>query len=611
MSTSQIATNIGKVVNKSSQLIGTLETGINKVLWGSANTQPIQTVKTVSGSFQYSVNVPSTPTPPKGNLVNSGLFNALDALNQVDLCNVLSYLTDNINLQKKTRPQKPWTAPQTALYFLQDKAGLVQTYIDKYVAYPNVFIGSYLGTGPNAVPPYQAVSQSGAPAQGGSDVQKYNMYFLMQSIKDTFSFEGTGSIFTAEDQTLLTTVPGLGGNLNVIDDFLGTINKYSDYRQIPNEDLQKLQNKIAVVRSVCVTIQNLDFKSALALAGNFIGTDVRAQIQQLNKFLDPTQIIPTLKQINSALQSFIKIARQVQGILSLGQFFIKLALIFNKVFKFVQQFILNAPLPAMYMTTGGISRLEKAKTMAKDETDGITRLLKSINALLSVLVSFIRYVLTNTNELLSRLGTLLAILEGCAAMKDSDVLAQLQQTQADLIDLREQFATYITQYDSKTSSDNTMFGVYDIRVVDEEITDPAIRNKRRRGIALNKDSQIVTQSELTFATNNAVIIAEVQQKLMALGLVKSGLGEIDAANLAVIAESLNYLDSNDIMEADLNIDTSLANSEAANLDISNFIGDLPGGKKFKQNTSATVTTYSTNARQQAANQATAVSSSIK
>jgi hypothetical protein len=212
----------------------------------------------------------------------------------------------------------------------------------------------------------------------------------MQSIKDTFSFESTSSIFTAEDKTLLTTVPGLGGNLNIIDDFIGTINKYSDYRQIPNEELQKLQKKIATIRSVCVTIENLDFKNALALAGNFLGTDIRAQIQQLGKFIDVTVIIPTLKQINSALQGFIKTAKQVQGILSLGQFLIKLALIFNKVFKFIQQFILNAPIPATTQTTGTISRLEKARITAKDETDGITRLLKAINALLSVLVIFIR-----------------------------------------------------------------------------------------------------------------------------------------------------------------------------------------------------------------------------
>ena len=611
MSNSKIATNVGKAINKSSKLIGTLQVGVNKILWGQANTQPIQTVKydTVSRSLKYSPNVPDNPTPPKGNLVNSGLFNALDALNQVDLCNVLTYATDTIHLKKKKRPEKPWTAEQAALYFIQDQAAYVRTSIDKYTAYPNIFIGSYLGTGPNAVPPQQAVSQSDAPIEGGTEVQKYNMYFLMQSIKDTFSFESTSSIFTAEDKTLLTTVPGLGGNLNTIDDFIGTINKYSDYRQIPNEELQKLQNKITTIRSVCVTIENLDFKNALALAGNFLGTDIRAQIQQLGKFIDVTVIIPTLKQINSALQSFIKIAKQIQGILKLGQFLIKLALIFNKVFKFIQEFITNAPIPAMYETQAQISRLEKARITAKDETDGVTRLLKGINALLSVVVLFIRYILTNTNELLSRLEILLTNLEACEAVKDSDVVSQLQQTRSDLIDLRDQFAAYIIQYDSKTDSNNTMFGVYDIRIVEEEVKDPSIQNKRRRGIALDQNGFIVAGSDLTFATNTAVIIAEVQQRLMALGLVKAGLGQIDAASLSVIADSINYLDSNDVLENDLNIDTSLEGSDAASLEISTFINDLPGGKKFKQNTKSNIANYTANTKQQVDAQKTTASGS--
>jgi len=616
MSASKILIPLGKAVTKSADKLGTLQTGIDKVLWGSITPSTKQTANynTTTGTLNYTTTT-TAATKPSGSLVESGLFNALDALNSVDLCNVIAYVTDVINIKKSPRPEKPWNAPQTLLYTLQDQAASVQKQIDKFTAYPNVFIGSYVGTGPNAVPLNQAVSQSNAPGQGGSQVTAYNLYFLMKSIKDTFSFSttGTGSLFTAEDKVLLSTVPGLGGNLNIIDDFIGTVNKYSDYRNIPSAELQSLVNKVTTIRSVCVTIQNLDFKNALALAGNFLGTDIRAQIQKLSDFLDPTRIIPTLKQINSSLRAFINIAKQVQGILSLGQFLIKLALVFNKVFKFIIQFITNAPIPAATQTTGTISRLEGAKSVAKDETDGITVLLKTINSLLQVVVTFVRYVLANTNELLRRLDILLANLEACEAVKDSDVISQLQETRSSLIDLRDQFATYITQYDSKTNSNTAMFGVYDIRVVDEELTDKTIQNKRRRGIALDTSGQIVTQSDLTFATNTSVIIAEVQQRLIALGLVSAQAGAIDAASLDTIATSINYLDSNDVLENDLNIDTSaLTSAETVeSLGISEFIGQLPGGKKFQQNTKTVVSSYSTSAKQQVNNQKTALSGSIK
>jgi hypothetical protein len=145
-----------------------------------------------------------------------------------------------------------------------------------------------------------------------------------------------------------------------------------------------------------------------------------------------------------------------------------------------------------------------------------------------------------------------------------------------------------------------MFGGYDIRVVDEELTERSITNKRRRGIALDTRGQIVAQSDLTFATNTSVIIAEVQQKLMALGLVDSGVGLLDAATLSAIAESINYLDSNDVAEDDLNIDRSAADSAAAaqSLNLNAFIDKLPGGELFKRNSQTVTTAYNTSAKEQ-------------
>lgn len=609
MAESKLAIALGKVIKTSSNLIGTLQIGANKILWGSGNIQPTQTVKydTVSGSLSYTSNIPNNPQPPKANLVNSGLFNALDALNGVDLCNVLTYATDQIHFKKKPRPSKPWNATQTALYFVQDQCAVVQTQIDKYMAYPNVFVGSYVGLGPNAMPIAQAVSESNAPAQGGTEAQKYNLYNLMLAIKETFTLNsaGTGSLFTAEDATLLTTVPGLGGNLNIIDDFIGQIDKYTDYRQIPNQELQRLINKVSTIRSVCVTIQNLDFKSGLALVGNFLGTDIRAQIQELGKFIDVTKIIPTLKQINSAIQSFIKIGRQIQGVLTTGQFLIKLALLFYKVFKFIIAFFAALPIPMMFNTAGWQTAIQDAKDKAKNEVDGIARFLKTLNALLAVALTFVRYVLANANELLIRLDTLLLNLQACEAVKDSDVISELQQTRSNLAQLRDDLAAIVIKYDSKTNPNNSLFGDYDIRVVEEEVTDRAVINKRRRGIALDKNGNIVASSDLTFATNTGLIIAETQQKLLSLGLVQPGLGKIDSVNLAIISESLNYLDNEDILQNDLNVTPTELDSpdnqdESKGLGLNAFVNNLKGGKKLRKRVQAAVAAQTAETKDQIA-----------
>lgn len=617
MATSLIAKPLITLVKNTAKLVGKLQVGINKILWGVNNQQPSvakasERITNYKVGYNFTQETPAPKPPGQGeNLLTAGLFNALDLLAELDLCNIIASLTDMINIKKKPRPAPPWQPPASYLYFIQDQCGEIRKFIDKYLAYPNEFIGSYLGVGPNALPPQEAVDKTGAPTQGGTAVQKYNMYFLMQAIKDlTDTFTGPQSIFSAEEQTILSTVPGLGGCLNFLDDFTGTVNKYSDYRNIPNEDLQKLINKINQVRSICVTVENLDFKSALALAGNFLGVNVREEIQKLSDFLNPTQIIPTLKEINNSIRGFIKIGQQVQGMLSLGQFVIKIALVFNKVFKFVIQFITFAPIPAVSQTTGTISRLESAKFAAKDETGGVDRILRAVNALLSVLLLFIRYLVTNANELLVRLDRILTNLESCEAVKDSDVLAELQQTREALVVLRDELLIYLNDYDSKTDPDTAMFGIYDIRIIDEEVTDREITNKRRRGVALAPDGQIVTQSDLTFATNSAVIIGEVQQKLLALGLVSTGQGIIDAATLDTVAQSINFLSSNDIAENDLNIGASVQGSAtiAQDVNINEFLSSLPGGEKFKQNARETTAGYATNAGNQVAKEKSNTSS---
>lgn len=534
---------------------------------------------------------PEKPKPGQ-KLIETGLFSALDALNSVDLCNVVTYAFDNINSKRQPRPERgQWTATQTAFYTLQDQAGLVVKFIDKYTAYPNVLIGSYLGVGPNAVPPQQAVSQSNAPVQGGVDVQKYNMYYLLKGIGEAFSFNtnSTGSLFTSQDALLLQEVPGLGSNLNFVNDFLGNVNKYADYRQIQTPELLALQNKIANLKYICQTIQNLNFKSAVALAGNFLGVDIRSQVQKLNEFININEISRELKKINDAIRSFINMANQVQKVIQTGQFIIKAAILLIKVFKFIFNFFKSLVIPLIFGTAGTQITLQDVVNKAKDESDGLVRVLKSINALLGVATNFIRYLVVNATELLRRLDTLLLNLQACDAFKDSDLLSELQQTRESLNTLLDDLALYVINYDSKTDPDTALFGAYQIRIIDEEVVDLTVANKRRRGVALDQNGSIVTQSDLTFATNPEVIIGEVKQKLVALGLVRPDLGAIDSDSLAVISESLNYLDNNDILENDLNIDPSQLDSpdnsdENKGIGLNAFINNLKGGRRLRKRT---------------------------
>jgi hypothetical protein len=596
-----------KIVLRAAQFVGTLQVGVNKILWGTNRE-----VRTPTAVY----NTESNQVETKGfvgrqvqeikRFAESGLFNALDVLASVDLCNVLMYIFDNINIKKQKRPERPWTEAQTGLFKIQDGALLIQTAIDKYLAYPNLFIGSYLGTGPNPITQQEAIDQSGTPLDSdnisGIAVEKYNVYNLTKSIQDiirTIVPQGDSG-FTNEDREILSQVPALAGNLNILEDITKFFSKYTDYRNITNEDLVKLQNKIQTLRAVCVTIQNLNFQSALALAGNFLGNDVRSEVQKISQLMDPKKILRILKQISNSVQSFIRIARKIQGIIQQAQFIIKICILLVKVFKFVRAFFKGNPLGSLFTTAGIQTALSEANQAAREASEDLIKLLKSINSLLQVVTSFVRYLLANANELLVRLNAIILQLEACDAVKDSDVVAELIKTRDDLQALRDELNQYIINVDSRTNTDQTEFGQYSIRIVREELTDNAIRNPRRRGIALDQNGYIAVSSDLTFATNNSVIIEEVKIKLISAGLVLPTLATLDGADLAIVSESIDFLDNNDILQNNLNIDSfeGLDNpdnqDENQGLGLNAFINNLPGGKRLRKRMRTALSNASSN-----------------
>jgi hypothetical protein len=609
------------------KLVAKFQTSTYSLLWGAPTAPTPRTVvkNTQTGFFESIKGAPKGLLNKISTFLQSGLFNILDTINGLDVCGILNYITTTSNSKPKPRPPRnTWTKDQIALYTIQDKAREIQNLIDKYLALPTTLVKSYAGKEPQAVTPQQAVITSGAP-QGtstivGTNVQKFNVYNLLQNIKlilapenlqvikDSLTPGTKNSILTAEDLTIISQVPGLGGSLNFIDDFAGYINQYTDYRNINNEDLQKILKKINDVRSVCVTVQILDFKSVLALAGNFLGVDIRSQIQKLSQFIDPTKLLPVIKQISNQVNTFVKLAQKIYNIIRQLQFLIKLAVVLVKVFYFIQAFFTALPVPNLMTIHAMTASFEKAREEANKKSEAIVKRLEQINSLLSVILSFVRYLLSNAIELLVRLQVLIVKLEACDCTKDSAILQDLKASYADLKQIKEQLEAYVLNYDGKNDPESVLFGKYSIRVVDEELTDRAIVNKRRRGIAVDPDGALVTQSDLTFATNTSIIIQEVKVKLMSLGLVAPQFSAFDNNALSVITTSLDYLETNDIFSEDLSFSNLLKESkdlpdsadESQGLGLNAFINNLPGGRRLRKRVRAALDNSSTTFKNQVA-----------
>ena len=151
---------------------------VDKVLWGSVNEVT-------------AVPAPGTPAPtePKktkvGSLIQSGLFNALDALNSVDLCNILNYIY-TLSTPKK-RSETP-TKIEKALYDLQDKATLIRESIDKFYAFPSDVLTTLQDPNPSSgVPAPGTTPTTNQPTSvelAGSAMQKYNLGLVSRYTSD-------------------------------------------------------------------------------------------------------------------------------------------------------------------------------------------------------------------------------------------------------------------------------------------------------------------------------------------------------------------------------------------------------------------------------------------
>lgn len=544
------------------------------------------------------------------NPLDLGIFPILDTLTEVDLCNILQSLLSKVGGQIPTPRKENPTGVEKALYVIQDAAAEVQKSIDTFTSYPDRLIGRYTGLGPVGVTPQQAEDATGQAAtqqqstqnfqQGqvpgatvsGTNTQKFNLVNLASYIRTTLSnvlatTDVNGKqILSPEDRTLIAEVPGLGNALTYVNDKLLELDKYSDYRNIDDATFQNLLTKINQVRQYCVLIQGLSFKNPAGIVALFPPGDVQEQANKIQQLFPVDKIMVVLKQVNTALQSFISMVRKVQGLIQQGQFIIKIGVLLVKVFKIIVRFLQGLPIPNLMTVTGQTTTFATITNSLIAISDAVIRVLGQISTLLGLVVSFIRYLEVNTQQLLRRMYLLLSNLEACETLKDNPALQQLTTSTQSLLALNTELQTFIDEYDAKVDPESATFGKYKIQVVDEETTDPTIVNKRRRGIALDTNGVFVLQSDLTFATDLNIIVQEVQIKLISAGLVQPGLGQI-SGDIAVITNSLNFLTENDLLAEDLNLEeTDLENpdseDENAGLGLQAFINKLKGGKRLRR-----------------------------
>jgi hypothetical protein len=622
---SKIKKGLETAVKGYAKAVAKSQLAVDKILWGNRALVNIPKIddknKKVEEKNRAAASRPTQRIVARGkeqlkNQLEKGLFPNLDELLAVDLCNIIEYLYSLLARPTERRSEQP-TELEKALYKIQDGATAVVKGIDTFTSAPDRLIGRFItGGDADVIDQQQARQQTTAPTTqtqsvnsteqqnvdiAGNSVKKFNLVQLVQYIQTTFTdilsvkdVDGK-QILEPEEKALLTAAPEMQSILTFMNDVVLGIQKYTDYRNINDEDFQKALQKINQLRAICVTIQNLSLRDPSSFLSLIPPSIIQKQLESIQKVVDPTDLLPFIKRIDGSINSFIKTVEQVEGAVLKSQFIIKIAIILIKVFRVIIAFLRGLPLPSFFTTAGIVVTLsgivEKFDRFIKDLVD----ILKQINALLSTTVAVIRYIQSNTESLKTRLDNLTAILSSCESMKNSPVLQQLQQTNQNLQNLQTSLQTILTNYDGRINPSTTTFGSYTIQVIDEEVVDEGITNRRRRGIALDKQGKIALQSDLTFATNLAVIIQEVKVKLVSAGLVQPGLGQIDT-DIEVITESLSFLTENDLTSDDLNFQQDAG----ASTGLGSFINDLKGGRQLRKRVRARMDSYRSQFNQQVA-----------
>lgn len=494
-------------------------------------------------------------------VIEKGVLKTLEDIANVDFCNLLNYLAtqagqNNTNVFNPEGPQEGATPNQKKLWTIQNYAFKIQQKID----------GFYSEYG----------SATGQDSRLGL-VEFINSINLEMN---NLLSPSTG----LNDPEILKQFPEMSTATNYLSNALNRFNSYTNVREIPINEVQKVINFIDKVRIVCTSIVALNNPTEL-LNSAFTLTNGKLQedFNRINQFTTPgPKVIALLKDIIKQVNNVNTVAKKILGYINFLKSITKFILLFFKALKVLKLFLVNSPIPASFLPSGVILKLSNfLQNIIEDE--GIKKFIKrlrQLNLVFNLIAIFVTSLIAALDNIIRSLTAILLNIKSC----NRDLTKEVEETINDLNNTKNQLEKFINDYnDSKNNVDKT-FGGYTIEIVTEEITDESINLKRRFGIARGANNIIAVQSTPTFASLDLIIINEVKVLLISKGLVNLGIGELNSEQSQILVESLNYLGESDVTlsESDLNptqIENLLEDSNTS--DISTFMNNLPGGKALR------------------------------
>jgi hypothetical protein len=492
--------------------------------------------------------------------IDRGITNILKDIAEIDLCNLLNYAINQIpggkqfNPNEEPPPGNPFTQSK---WKLQKAAYDVQKKIDDYYA-------SY--------------------GDAKNPDSKLGLYNLTKDITEIFNLTNNPN-FPINNPDLVKAFPPLSIASNFLTNALSLFNRYTDLRQIPNEELQKIIRTIDQIRVYAISIQGLNTPASFVnFADSILGGDIQKEIEKINRIITPTKLIPLLKQILKAANNLISLGNKLLSYITTIRAIIKIAVIIIRILDFIVVFFKLLAVPNVLTKVGDtVTASDLVSDILKENgTKKLIKRLSQINVTLGAIAGLAQTIVIGLYDIVQKINLILLNLENCANVS-SDLKQEMQTTIDNAVATINNLQNFLDTYNSAQDRINRTFGEYVIEIVNEEITDEGISIRRRYGIARDINGYIVAQSTPTFASLDLIIINEVKLILSSKGLVKIGLDSLSPEDSITISESLKYLDDQDITIDSVQLsDFDIQNLGGDELGLQQFVDNLPGGKALRK-----------------------------
>ncbi len=419
--------------------------------------------------------------------IDRGISNILEDVASVDMCNLLSYAINEIPGGKQFNPEEPPPSDNPfalSKWRLQKAAYDVQKKIDDY---------------------YTSYGDAKNPDS------KFGLYNLTKDITEIFNLTNNPN-FPISNPELNKAFPSLSVASNFLTNSLSLFNRYTDLRQIPNEDLQKIIRTIDQIRVYAVAIQGLNTPASFVnLADSILGGNVQKEIEKINKIITPTKLIPLLKQILKAANNLNSLGTKLLSYITTSQAIIKIAIILIRVYDFLISFFTVLLVPNQFTVVGTTTKFSDTVTEVFRERGKkkLVKRLSQINVLLGAIAGLAQTLIIGLYDIVQKINLILLNLENCVNAP-SDLKEEMQTTINNAASTINNLQDFLDRYNNAQDRINRTFGDYVIEIINEEITDEGISIRRRYGIARDNNGYIVAKSTPTFASLDLIIINEVK-----------------------------------------------------------------------------------------------------